>query len=132
MRHSFQPSEREHQKKVEKHVQAQIFDVYSRVLLEAPFVTSVKSITDKTWSLRESLVIARDSEKFVLSVMFSHWSKTCKIVVMHKTPQNQDALFFRPYFTQRFDLKKLGKVRRSALILRKKLEMFDIHLVLSS
>lgn len=118
--------------KVRKNVRAQIFDVYSRVLLEAPFITSVQV---KQTPYMDKLVIARDSEIFELSVLFSRQS--LQILVMHKTGKVGNSEFgsfglFKPYFSERFQLEKFGKVRRSALIFRKKLEMLDIYQVLNS
>lgn len=113
--------------KMRGHVQNHIFDVYKRVLETAPFITSVQLSKD---AYQPFLIIKRDCELFELRVMCSLW--TAHVTVQHKEKAKQWEMFFKPYFTEHFKLSKMNKLRRSALILRKKLEMYDIHQVLNS
>jgi hypothetical protein len=113
--------------KMRSHVQSHVFDVYKRVLETAPFITSVQLGKD---AYQPFLTIQRDGEMFELRVMCTLW--TARVVVEHKIRAKKWDLFFKPYFTEHFKLSRMNKLRRSALILRKKLEMYDIHVVLNS
>jgi hypothetical protein len=105
-----------------------IFDVFERVLLEASFITHIKRSEN-------NLVIQRDDETFFMSVYTSQHDATIYVerVVSHIRVQGKLQIGKKErYYTVKFPVSHLGKLRRLALILRKKLELYDVFQVIKS
>jgi hypothetical protein len=127
VRKAQQRQKQEHEAKVAANVRKLIFEVFRRALAGASFISKVEvDPADDT-----VLVIHRHEDVFHLRVNI--WNGRANVVVTRAQNQlDEEYVYIPQYFGVQFYLTRMGKVRKSALLLRKKLELFDVYQVTNS
>jgi hypothetical protein len=115
---------KDHEQKVAANVRKLIFDVFARALEGAPFISKLEIVEEP--GMGYVLMIHRHEDKFRLAV--SAWGGRANVSVTRVA----EDLYLPQYFGVQFYLARMGKVRRTALLLRKKLELFDVYQVTNS
>lgn len=111
----------DHEIRVCNNVRQQVRDTFRRVLADAPFLTGVEDSEG-------GLTIHRDTDMFDLLIIVR--TPFVLVHVHRKFANSEDAyLDWKRFFGVQFPLKRMAKVRKSALLLRKKLELFDVYQV---
>jgi hypothetical protein len=116
-------SMQEREQQTAANVRKIIFDVFTRALADAPFISKVGVHPCD----EQALFIERHEDKFCLRVFAGHGRATVSV-----TRVVPEGVYLPQYFGIQFYLSRMGKVRKSALILRKKLELFDVYQVTNS